>query len=82
MKAKTILAAVFTAICWISLCLDWDILMYLTGFIALVLLGLDDLQVYFREIPSFFREVTKKIRHFSVKSSVTSTPPRKEVVKA
>ena len=75
MKAKTILSAVFTAICWISLCLDWDLLMYLSGLIALVIIGLDDLKANFREL-------TEKFRQFSVKNSVTSAPSRKEVVKA
>lgn len=70
MKVKTIVAAVFTAICWISLCLDWDLLMYLTGFIALVLIGLDDLN-------NHFRDITKMISKINAMRSI-----RKEVVKA
>ena len=73
MKAKTILAVVFTALCWISLCLDWNLAMYLTGFIALVLTGLDDIKIY-------FREMTEKFRQFSVKGSVTSASSRQEAL--
>ena len=75
MKAKTIIPAVLAAICWISLCLDMDILMYLSGFTAMILFGLDDLK-------SNLREVTGKLCKFSVKNSVTSRFIRKEAVKA
>lgn len=75
MKAKTIIPAVLAAICWISLCLDWDILMYLSGFTAMILFGLED-------IKSNLREVTEKLYKLSVKNSVTSRSIRKEVVKA
>ena len=70
MKAKTILAAVFTALCLAFCILNWDLAMYLTGLIALVLIGLDDLKVH-------FRAVTKMIRKIGTMRSI-----RKEVVKA
>ena len=75
MKAKTILAAVFTAICLASCILDWDLAMYLSGLIAIFIIGIEDLQIN-------FREMTEKFRQFSVKNSVTSRSIRKEVVKA
>lgn len=31
-----------TALCWISLCLDWDIAMYVSGFLAIGGIGLMD----------------------------------------
>lgn len=36
-KLKLILACIFTAICWTSLCLDWDLLMYASGMMALII---------------------------------------------
>ena len=53
---KTILSAVFTAICWISLCLDWDILMYLSGLTAMILFGLDDLKIQCRAVAGKFHK--------------------------
>lgn len=37
-KILIILACIFTALCWVSLCLDWDILMYCSGIITLIIL--------------------------------------------
>lgn len=70
MKAKTILSAVFTAICLASCILDWDPAMYMTGLTVLMIIGSDDLKFYFR----FFRKMTRK--------SGSMRSIRKEVVKA
>lgn len=43
-KILLILACIFTALCWLSLCLDWDITMYLSGIIALILIGFSDIK--------------------------------------
>lgn len=37
-KLKLILASLLTAFCWISLCFNWDLLMYISGIIALLIL--------------------------------------------
>lgn len=38
-KIKFILAIVFTAVCWASLCLDWDLATYLSAIAALCFIG-------------------------------------------
>lgn len=38
-RIKFILAIVFTAVCWASLCLDWDLATYLSAMAALCLIG-------------------------------------------
>lgn len=70
MKAKTILAAVFTALCLVFCILNLDLAMYLTGLIALVIIGLDDLKIHSR----FFRRKIRKTH--------TTRAVRKEVVSA
>ena len=77
MKAKTILSAVFTAICMASCILDWDMAMYLSGLVALAIIGLDDLKIYVR-----FTKLTSQrwLKRFSKSGANRSI--RKEVVKA
>ena len=43
-KILLILACIFTAFCWLSLFLDWDLTMYLSGIVALILIGLSDIK--------------------------------------
>ena len=37
-KLKLILATLSTAFCWISLCFNWDLLMYVSGIMALLII--------------------------------------------
>ena len=41
-KILMILASIFTALCWLSLCLDWDLTMYISGFVAIILIAVSD----------------------------------------
>lgn len=43
-KILLTLAGILTALCWVSLCLDWDLTMYLSGIVALILIGLSDIK--------------------------------------
>lgn len=43
-KILMILTCIFTALCWLSLCFDWDLTMYLSGIVALILIGVSDLK--------------------------------------
>ena len=41
-KIFMILAGLFTALCWLSLCFDYDVLMYCFGIMAIIILWLAD----------------------------------------
>lgn len=42
-KILLTLSCLFTAFCWLSLCFDWDLTMYLSGIVALILIMSSDL---------------------------------------
>lgn len=41
-KILLTLAGLLTALCWLSLCFDWDLIMYISGILALIVIWISD----------------------------------------